>query len=1698
MKPKLLSPSCAGNQRVTSNKPSPSTGRLRIGLAVVLSAAALVSAQAQIQTAGTLFINVDATTLTGANGTAVADIANSGTLGGYFEGSGTYVTNANGVFGLGFPGGSTSPGPGYMQLKNSVGGSLIVPPSGLVGASATCSIEVWALNPQVADDECMISWGARTTGQNMAFEYGRAGSGGAQHNGSGNDIQWDSVLTGGGAPLNGYWHHLAYTCDGSTQRLYCDGVLVNSQAIGAYNTATSAGLALGAQWNGTGTAISTSPGFATLVIGRVRVHDGVLSDSQVLNNFNYEKGSFLPTLTAAYLNPGPIHRYSFSEPATADASGATIHDSVGTAHGIVYASPSNNIPQLTGRRVVLPGGVQTQIPGYGAPYVALPAGLVSGQSTYHGGSGALSIEIWYKNKSLPYSWCRVFDIGSCGFTAGQLGQQVTGAGNYPPGYVASGYGYLDTFAFATQNGGNVDRHQLLWQNLDMLPQDNLGNYTATNTQINANVHTLGSFSTDMHLVVTWDEGSSNIVAYENGLPVAGLLVPTNMTAINDVNVWLGRSMSGSDGGFDGEFDEVRFYNYALSPAQVYGDYLTGPNTINTGAQAATIITQPQSQTVNQGWPVSFYVEASGSPAVSYQWYRGATALAGATTDTYALQSPTMANNGDQYSCVVSNNTGSPHAVTSSTATLTVTPNVASPFIVFHETKDANPAATGNGIRDNYDGTVGALFKTGAGGAVVTHLGMYDVYGAYGDGLSTQTNGPGLQTNHLISIYSGDGATLMTSAMVPMGTTAYLYKGYRYVPLPSPLVLAGNSNYILQADVYNGEGDMWPDGFYTGSWDPYFVGNNGPTTRILKYGSHGQATTGGNTPNAIYGAPNMASLPLGAPVVATLQAGVTQYVNLSATLGVAANGQAPLTVQWYKVGPPDTALPGQNGLSLVFPSLASTDQGSYYAIASNGQGTATSANIYLRVFADTAVSITQQPTNTTVLEGYSASFYLSASGTPPIGYQWQRNSTPISGATLSSYTLPVTYGTNNGDVFTCVVSNYANGGPHTLTSSGATLTVTPNQAPVPEVLYPTVVGSRDTYSGSVGGIFQVGAVPVKVTHLGYYCAGAALNYPGGHHVGIFSGDGSSLLVDVVVSGSGDVIYDSYAYVALPTPLTLAANTSYILAAEVISGSGDPWPDIFEPSAWNPYFVGNTLLTSRVARYSAGGATWPTPPLNGNVTDSIYGAPNLAVLPAGPPVVTMDQTAFTQYTTSNLTMTAFVNGQAPLTVQWYKVGSPDVALPGQTSSTLFLNNLQMSDAGTYYLKAANSAGTVQGPNATLTVLPSSPPNITVQPQSQSVYIHQPATFTVAASVPPSSYQWWFNGNPITGATTNTYPVVNADATKAGNYKATLANTFGTSTSAVAVLTVFSPAAGSYPDTVLTLNPLVYYRFSDLAAQIAAGTSNVFNMGSLGTPNNGTVQGTASSGAGPQPPTWPNFEASNPALVLDPATLDVDVAIPALNLDPNNGPNMTFAAWINPSGQQEGYAGIIFYRGAGGASGLGIKTDTTSGNDMLEYHWANNYYGFNSYLFTPMSGTQWAFVALAVDPNQAILYLNDGTGMQSATNVAAHGGVSLAGTTYVGWDDNDIPTMNLRRFAGSIDEPMIFGRTLSPDEITALYQAGSAVKIQVARSGANLVLTWSTGVLQQASDPAGTYSDVSGAVSPYTLTPGPGQQFFRIRVQ
>jgi hypothetical protein len=70
-------------------------------------------------------------------------------------------------------------------------------------------------------------------------------------------------------------------------------------------------------------------------------------------------------------------------------------------------------------------------------------------------------------------------------------------------------------------------------------------------------------------------------------------------------------------------------------------------------------------------------------------------------------------------------------------------------------------------------------------------------------------------------------------------------------------------------------------------------------------------------------------------------------------------------------------------------------------------------------------------------GQTATFSVTAAGTAPLSYQWQKGNTAITGATSASYTTAATTTADSGSQFSVIVNNAAGN----VTSNAATLTVT---------------------------------------------------------------------------------------------------------------------------------------------------------------------------------------------------------------------------------------------------------------------------------------------------------------------------------------------------------------------------------------------------------------------------------------------------------------------------------------------------------------------------------------------------------------------------------------------------------------------------------------------------------------------------------
>lgn len=164
------------------------------------------------------------------------------------------------------------------------------------------------------------------------------------------------------------------------------------------------------------------------------------------------------------------------------------------------------------------------------------------------------------------------------------------------------------------------------------------------------------------------------------------------------------------------------------------------------------------------------------------------------------------------------------------------------------------------------------------------------------------------------------------------------------------------------------------------------------------------------------------------------------------------------------------------------------------------------------------------------------------------------------------------------------------------------------------------------------------------------------------------------------------------------------------------------------------------------------------------------------------------------TASFTVNA--SGTLPINYQWEYNG---FALEGATNVLLQLTNVQFSQAGNYSVVVGNAFGTLISSNTTLTV--QTPPFMTSQPASETLFVGAAAMFTASANgSQPLTYLWSFNGSNLLWATTNTLILPNVQLSQAGVYVLTVSNAFGGiwSSNAVLVVNGIPPAITSQPSS------------------------------------------------------------------------------------------------------------------------------------------------------------------------------------------------------------------------------------------------------------------------------------------------------------
>ena len=167
-----------------------------------------------------------------------------------------------------------------------------------------------------------------------------------------------------------------------------------------------------------------------------------------------------------------------------------------------------------------------------------------------------------------------------------------------------------------------------------------------------------------------------------------------------------------------------------------------------------------------------------------------------------------------------------------------------------------------------------------------------------------------------------------------------------------------------------------------------------------------------------------------PSITTQPASVTAAVSTTPSMTVSAGGTTPLKYQWYSGG---AALANATNASLSFLNVQLSQAAGYQVVITNSAGAVTSVVASLTVYQP--VAITQQPAGKTALAGTTVTLSASATGTPAPTYQWLLGTANVTGATGATLTLANAQPSQSGTYSVAVANPYS-----TATSVGVAVNI----------------------------------------------------------------------------------------------------------------------------------------------------------------------------------------------------------------------------------------------------------------------------------------------------------------------------------------------------------------------------------------------------------------------------------------------------------------------------------------------------------------------------------------------------------------------------------------------------------------------------------------------------------------------------------
>jgi hypothetical protein len=232
-----------------------------------------------------------------------------------YNGTGTVVNNLGGYFPLDITNVTFIPNGQYSSMHFN-GSASYLSALGIPAIGSTFTVNFWGkYTANNATYQATFSAGRlNSTGQGPLIQFNEPAYG--QLTGSMNFGAKGTITAGGFSP--GIWSFISYTCDGTTAKLYVNGVLQGSDAQDSTSWLSGA-FAMGTRVNSTGSAVVTDQTFEG-DIAKIDVFNVALGSTAILDQYNAEYSRFF----------GLIASYNFSDPLCYPGTGNTVFNLEGT------------------------------------------------------------------------------------------------------------------------------------------------------------------------------------------------------------------------------------------------------------------------------------------------------------------------------------------------------------------------------------------------------------------------------------------------------------------------------------------------------------------------------------------------------------------------------------------------------------------------------------------------------------------------------------------------------------------------------------------------------------------------------------------------------------------------------------------------------------------------------------------------------------------------------------------------------------------------------------------------------------------------------------------------------------------------------------------------------------------------------------------------------------------------------------------------------------------------------------------------------------------------------------------------------------------------------------------------------------------------------------------------------------------------